>query len=915
MNWDIQRRVTFSALLPLAFLVIALLFYYLSQLRDEITNAVNIRGNAIASEISAASGHGISKEHLERIEPLFAAAFQKPDVSSITLINNDGSVIYRKSRKISDDNTEQAEHRDRSSSLVFMRRIINHTLPATIDEVSEQKHLGWVIVELSHIDTNEQQIRLTWEGLLFTLVVFLIATVMIARVSRRFAQPVTQLTQFANELEKGNFEIEFKAGASGELANLERSLKSMAASLKRNREELESEVKQATSNLLSTIQVVEKQNKELMIARQAALSASKIKSDFLANMSHEIRTPMNGILGFVKLLNKTDLNSVQKEYLFTVEKSAQNLMHVINDVLDISKIEAGKTILQNVEYNLRECIEDVIALLAPVAQEKKLELVNIIYGDTPLDFFGDVQKIRQILTNLLGNAIKFTERGEIVLRTMLEEIDEEKATIKINVTDSGIGIPVKDIPRLFHTFEQADNSSKRPYGGTGLGLAISRSLAKLMGGVMDVQSKEGVGSTFSFTFTHNMLISKPQPIHDIIEDIRSRRNLISVYVYEPHENALTSLRHILEDLDINPQYCIGLDQMLACSVAERAENCICFVAVPTDIKDPVVTTYLPKIAKHHCKTVALINSADSSIHEFYRGLNCRYTVTKPIRYKDIVNVIADESPQSIRPVQVNQPKAVENDTLSHCGFPGAIYSGLNFLIAEDNSINAKYIFSVLKETGASMTFVRDGKQVLDALEENSYHLILMDIHMPQMNGVEACNVIRETNRDYSLIPIIALTADALPEDKESFLAIGMNSVLIKPVDDITLLREINHQLHIDGEQYFEGKTTVGHEANSLATNSAFVDNIKPRQDLLQMLLKELPLFQQQLNDAFEQNNVAELRNFAHKLHGATSYCNVPHLKNAVKELERASKHADIDLIQNNLLAVNAAIAALMREHL
>jgi len=907
MNWDIQRRVTFSALLPLAFLVIALLFYYLSQLHDEIKNAVNLRGNAIAKEISAASGHGISKEHIARIEPILTAAFQQDDVSSITLINNEGSVIYRKSRKNDGKENEKIDFKDRSSSLVFMRRIVNHTLPATIDEVSEQKHLGWVIVELSHINTNAQQIKLTWEGLLFTSIVFFIATIMISRVSRRFAQPVQQLTHYANELEKGNFDINVKSGASGELANLERSLKSMAASLKRNRDELETEVSQATSNLLSTIQVVEKQNKELMVARQSALSASKIKSDFLANMSHEIRTPMNGILGFVKLLNKTHLNSVQKEYLSTVEKSAQNLMHVINDVLDISKIEAGKTILQNVEYNLRECIEEVIALLAPVAQEKKLELVNIIYSDTPLDLFGDAQKVRQILTNLMGNAIKFTETGEIVIRTMLEDIEEEKATIKITVTDSGIGIPVKDIPRLFHTFEQADNSSKRPFGGTGLGLAISKSLAKLMGGVMDVQSKEGVGSTFSFTFTHNMAICDPPPAQEIVEDIRSRRNLISVYVYEPHESALTSLRHILEDLDLNPQYCNGLDQMLACSVAERSDNCVCLVAVPATTKDEESNNYLPKIAAHNCKMVAIINSADVLIHEHYRRLQCRYTVTKPTRYRDIVNAIADEAPDG-EPVRRLEKAAVNsNENLSHSGFPDAVYSGLNILVAEDNSINAKYIFSVLKETGASLKFVSDGKQVLEALEDEDFHLILMDIHMPVMSGVEACEVIRQSHRRYSDIPIIALTADALPQDRESFLNAGINSVLIKPVDDISLLQEINQQLASEA-------TAVTQAQENPSDKPEIKERTRIQQDLLKLLLEELPQFLHQLNDAFARKNISELRNFAHKLHGATSYCNLPSLKNAVMELERATKHADNDLIQTKLEAVNSVIATVISEN-
>src|SRR5690554_4080289 len=343
--------------------------------------------------------------------------------------------------------------------------------------------------------------RETYQALLISLMLVvggvLLSLLVSLRLSRAFTVPVFQLNEAVAKLKEGKLDTRVYTRAGPEFEQLESGLNEMASELSQAQAEIQQNIDQATGDLRETLETIEIQNIELDFARKEALEASRIKSEFLANMSHEIRTPLNGIIGFTELLLKSPLPRQQRDHLNTIRKSSEILLTIINDILDFSKIEAGKLILDRVPFQLRDIVEEVMVMLAPAAHAKNLDLVPLVYNDVPDNIMGDPLRVKQVITNLVNNAIKFTQTGEVVLRASLEDEDKEanRVTLRLSVTDSGVGLSRAQQQSLFNAFSQADASIVCQYGGTGLGLAISKRLVEEMGGEIGLESELGRGST------------------------------------------------------------------------------------------------------------------------------------------------------------------------------------------------------------------------------------------------------------------------------------------------------------------------------------------------------------------------------------------------------------------------------------
>lgn len=897
----IKYQLRITTLIP-AFLV-AVLFavFYNGQFGKDLEQHMSRLGEAYIRQLLPAAQFAMLRNDDRTLQGLINASTINPEVKALAFYNASGQLLAYRGGKHS--LRKPFNPPSFTGDYIESKKIdpftINFIAPITIPKfnlysdtlfknipspVASQADdiLGWLSID---IDTQSMLIK-RYQMMIVTIFITLFGLLMGLSIhyylSKQIYVPISRLRRSMKQILRNEFETEIRVSSQGELGLIEKGCAHLQKQYLSTIKDMNQHIEEATEDLQQSLELLEEKNIELSLDKKKTEEKSRQKSEFIANMSHEIRTPMNGVIGFTNVLLESKLDPLQLDYVKTIKSSAQDLLGIINDILDFSKIDAGKLHLDCIPLDIRGCIDEVLVLASPNAHKKGIDLIPITEIDVPKNVLGDPFRIKQIISNLVTNAVKFTDHGYVSIRTKIEQETEKDYTLCMTISDTGIGISPEDQSKLFTAFNQADTSITRRYGGSGLGLVICKKLCEEMQGRLTLTSELNKGSSFSARIKVEKLMA-----YEIEKNQTHRFAHLKILCFDDNPLHLEALCNGLGywGIETHP---VNAFSKLSKAINKNKECTMAFVNVNQGCELQVAEL----IAKHQGISFVLISKWPLNN---YVSLGAQGFLYKPISIQKLQDTIEALSSDTVSEQLTNHELNGLREQLR--------FIHPDVLIAEDNPVNKMLLNSLLADN-AAVTAVDDGKMAVAACEDKKFNIILLDLQMPKINGLEAARLIRQTSLLNKHSPIVLITANSSDLSTIDLKKSGIDFCLQKPIDEkqllIHILRIVDKAKHpaIDWQlcvQKVSGNQTLAEE-------------------FLVKFIEELIRNRAEFIELMHQKNIKGLGEAAHKLHGACCFCGVPTLQKKVMHIEKLStRFTNIDDLTAPFAELIQSIDAVINE--
>ncbi len=865
---EIKYQILVITLIPV--LLIDFFFTY-NSIQSNIKQATELlqtKGQIIGRQLAGASEFNLFTGNDGQILYLLDQSVDTNDIVHAAVYDQQGQLI---AESVSKDFNEA----NRIEYFFFRQPILSESIqfsdvftPDSADD-RQTNDLGWVQLYISKHKLQETTQEIIANSVFFFIIVLLMAVILTIIISKRITRPISRLIEHLKSVETGDLGRTIESVESSEIGALQTGFNQMTQALLANRQYLNQRIEQATQQLNEAISELETKNGELGVARDQAQKANNTKSEFLANMSHEIRTPINGIKGFINLLNQSKLDQSQQRYVEIILKSTIDLTSIINEILDFSKIESGKLTIVNERFDLHDVIEQTRDILFINILTKPVDLNLIIFSDTPKWVIGDKLRLKQILLNLMGNAIKFTDQGQVVITVALDETEDDEIKLKITIEDSGIGISEHDQHQLFQAFSQIESSDNRRFAGTGLGLVISQNLAHLMDGDISLESTLGEGSRFEvrlpFQSSDDLLL---EPV----------TNPLSAKIVSATPKGLMEVRSLFDRAGV----------LTEAELVDQAER-----------KAAFGDNLLSEIGEYDLLVFDLrhldLNFKEwlpASIPQSVRIILMHYedSIDLAPGFDDYQFISVINTGQSLSnlltPAEATLPPSLifENDP--------APLSQKQVLLVDDNQINLKLASELIRLWGHEVTEIDHGETAFALYQDRVFDLIILDIQMPDIDGVTLLKMMR-AERPSDSTPIIALTANILNNETQRLFESGFDYLLEKPIEEnkfrALLDKDITRQHQPAVKNLYGEKIDQECALDADRSLSLTAGNQSLLIELLDVLQRDIPRYKSQLEKALANQSTEKFISITHQLQGVTCYTSLPRLKRQIIEVQSQLK--------------------------